>query len=116
MTLYTFYLLEALRIDSRGLRKELSRMEKKVLIKWCRKLPIEVEYVTWDGSIECLSIVEDWIGDGPQADFTVDEPTLTIPTLEGDMLASLGDKIIRGVAGEVYPIKPDIFQKSYEDV
>lgn len=37
-----------------------------------------------------------------------------IPTLEGTMTASLGDWIIRGVNGEFYPCKPDIFYKTYE--
>jgi len=40
--------------------------------------------------------------------------TLIIPTLEGGMLASVGDYIIQGVSGEFYPCKPDIFIKTYE--
>lgn len=40
--------------------------------------------------------------------------TCIIPTLEGDHLASEGDFIIRGVNGEFYPCKPDIFWKTYE--
>ena len=43
-------------------------------------------------------------------------PTLTISTLEGDMVASIGDFIIRGVKGEFYPVKPDIFEQTYEAV
>jgi hypothetical protein len=39
-----------------------------------------------------------------------------IPTLEGTMRASVGDWIITGVSGEVYPCKPDIFQQTYEPV
>jgi hypothetical protein len=39
---------------------------------------------------------------------------LVIPTLEGDMIASYGDWIIRGVKGEFYPCKPDIFAATYE--
>ncbi|EGY53100.1 hypothetical protein [Neisseria shayeganii] len=39
---------------------------------------------------------------------------LLIPTLEGNMLASKGDWIIRGVQGEFYPCKPDIFEATYE--
>jgi hypothetical protein len=39
---------------------------------------------------------------------------LIIPTLEGDHTASLGDFIIKGVAGEFYPCKPDIFERTYE--
>ena len=45
-----------------------------------------------------------------------EETYLIIKTLEGDMKASLGDYIIRGVAGEIYPCKPDIFEKTYEKV
>ena len=41
---------------------------------------------------------------------------LQIATLEGDMRADDGDWIIRGVAGEVYPCKPDIFAATYEPV
>lgn len=39
-----------------------------------------------------------------------------IHTLEGDMLASVGDYIITGLRGEQYPCKPDIFWKTYERV
>lgn len=38
-----------------------------------------------------------------------------IRTLEGDIIASAGDWIIKGVNGEVYPCKPDIFVKTYEE-
>jgi hypothetical protein len=41
---------------------------------------------------------------------------LTIRTLEGDMRADPGDWIIRGVKGELYPCKPDIFAATYEPV
>ena len=39
---------------------------------------------------------------------------LTIPTLEGDMIARHGDWIIKGTNGEFYPCKPDIFARKYE--
>lgn len=41
---------------------------------------------------------------------------LRIQTLEGNQLVSWGDYIIRGVHGEIYPCKPDIFEKTYEEV
>lgn len=41
---------------------------------------------------------------------------ITIPTLEGDHIAKHGDWIIKGVNGEFYPCKPDIFAKTYEPV
>ena len=42
--------------------------------------------------------------------------TFFIKTLEGNMLVSNGDYIIKGVNGEFYPCKPDIFDKTYEEV
>lgn len=41
---------------------------------------------------------------------------LKIKTLEGDMIANINDYIIRGVSGEFYPCKPDIFEQTYEVV
>lgn len=42
--------------------------------------------------------------------------TIPIQTLEGKMIARLGDWIIKGVKGEFYPCKPDIFEATYERV
>ena len=42
--------------------------------------------------------------------------TLSINTLEGEMLVNFGDWIIQGVSGEIYPCKPDIFALTYEEV
>jgi hypothetical protein len=44
----------------------------------------------------------------------VEKEGLKIKTLEGEMTASMGDFIIKGVSGEFYPCKPDIFEKTYE--
>lgn len=41
---------------------------------------------------------------------------IRIQTLEGDMKASFGDYIIKGVNGEFYPCKPDTFEKTYESI
>lgn len=41
---------------------------------------------------------------------------VTIATLEGNMVANIGDWIIRGVAGEIYPCKDEIFRATYESV
>ena len=47
---------------------------------------------------------------------TREDDGLSIKTLEGTMVATPGDWIIRGVAGEIYPCKPDIFEATYEAV
>ena len=44
------------------------------------------------------------------------KPVLVIPTLEGRMMATIGDYIIRGVQDEIYPCKPDIFESTYDAV
>jgi hypothetical protein len=51
----------------------------------------------------------DHLGDGPRIG-------LKIPTLEGLMIGRQGDWIIKGVRGELYPCKPDIFERTYEPV
>ena len=75
-----------------------------------RKKPVVIEAIQWIGNN--LSEIDNFIGR------TVDnkETTLVIHTLEGDMEASIGDYIIKGVNGEFYPCKPDIFDKTYEEV
>ena len=45
---------------------------------------------------------------------TAFDSTMVIHTLEGDMRASIDDYVIRGVQGEFYPCKPDIFEATYE--
>ena len=44
------------------------------------------------------------------------DATISINTLEGEMVVSFNDWIIQGVSGELYPCKPDIFDKTYEKV
>lgn len=46
----------------------------------------------------------------------ISEGTISIRTLEGDMVVSFGDWIIKGVKGELYPCKPDIFEATYDPV
>jgi len=76
-----------------------------------RKRPVVIEAVQWTGS-NC-SEVDAFLGDGDEC-----EPgrPLVIETLEGDMTAQVEDWIIRGVKGELYPCKPDIFAATYEAV
>lgn len=83
-----------------------------------RKRPVVIEAVQWTGAN--VSAIGNFVMARPptssdvSVDFTADPPTLTIRTLEGDMRADPGDWIIRGVKGEYYPCKPDIFAATYE--
>jgi len=62
---------------------------------------------------ECGTPGSVWARNYPQSDGT---DLLAIATLEGVMIVDWDDWIIQGVAGELYPCKPDIFAKTYEPV
>lgn len=95
-----------------------------------RKKPVVIEAVQWNGDNEeeirnfarIAAVFKYVVSSGkatslwmrkPQSGY-VEAVILEINTLEGVMQAPLGDYIIRGVNGEYYPCKPDIFEKTYE--
>ena len=63
--------------------------------------------------------IANWITETNDVSFKTDDNDnivgLIIPTLEGNMTASIGDYIIKGVSGEFYPCKADIFHKTYSE-
>ena len=89
-----------------------------------RKKPIVIEAIQWNG----LNAEEIFDFVGKKLKYYVDEGRSTaydagqgppicvieIPTLEGTMQATTSDYIIKGVQGEFYPCKPDIFEKTYD--
>ena len=77
-----------------------------------RKKPVEVEARQYT-SENWVDIAE-WCREGGVRIGMTDTGKASIPTLEGTMYASPGDWIIRGVQGEFYPCKPDIFEQTYE--
>jgi len=77
-----------------------------------RKKPVVVEAVKWDGSN--LQEVKDFVGKNFECIPSDTALRLIIHTLEGDHVCSEGDFIIKGVKGEFYPCKPDIFEQTYE--
>lgn len=83
-------------------------------MKKYRKKPIVVEAVQFNGQNfdECLRFCKDAYLTHLRGVLL----GLKIDTLEGDMFISKGDFIIKGVNGEFYPCKPDIFEASYEVV
>jgi hypothetical protein len=96
-----------------------------------RKKPVVIEAVQWDGGAENATPIIDWIlssghtaswdeaheawesEDGCQG-YAAEPEHLAIHTLEGTMRADPGDWIVRGIKGEFYPVKPDIFAATYE--
>ena len=91
-----------------------------------RKLPVEIEAMQFDGlnTDKLLDWIEPHFADSNAEDVwgTVIDPNVsalsyfTIETLEGTMRAEPGDWIVRGVMGEFYPVKPAIFEQTYEAV
>lgn len=77
------------------------------------KRPIPVEVVRFEDSTECFDKLQALGLDPVRVGYDVSPPVLRIDTLEGEMSAQLGDYVIKGVNGEFYPCKPDIFEKSY---
>lgn len=86
------------------------------MIKKFRKKPVVIEAVQFlAASIEKQESVADWCK-GKLCGTRLLSPhrVIKIQTLEGEMVASVGDWIIKGVKGEFYPCKPDIFALTYE--
>ncbi|WKV08190.1 hypothetical protein Q2T46_11695 [Thermoanaerobacterium sp. CMT5567-10] len=82
-----------------------------------RKKPVIVEAMQFFDNAETLTKLSDFIGYTIKVDYKDQKnPILKIPTLEGEHIARVGDWIIKGVNGEFYPCKLDIFQKTYEPV
>lgn len=77
------------------------------MIKKYKKKPVIIEAVQWTG--ENLSEIDNFVS----GNINIKGTSLIIHTLEGDMEASINDYIIKGVNGEFYPCKPDIFIKTY---
>lgn len=93
-----------------------------------RKKPVVIDAFRWEGKpIKSWDDLDAWLvslGLPTAPNRNVEDvplwvngdDSLTIPTLEGDMRCDIGDWIIRGVKGELYPCKPDIFAETYEPV
>lgn len=76
------------------------------------KKPIPINAIQWTGKNH-MELADFTHG---KCLFTVGEPSIVIPTLEGNMKAYAGDYIVCGVDGEFYPCRQDIFLKTYEKI
>ena len=81
-------------------------------MKRYRKKPVVIEAIQFTGTN--WGEIHRWIRD--MADISTVIDGIAIKTLEGRMVADVGDWIIRGLKGEFYPCKPDIFDATYEPV
>ena len=75
-----------------------------------KKKPVVIEAIRFTGSN--YEEIREFI----EINTLCSDLSIVMPTLEGDMVAQKGDYIIKGVHGEFYPCKPDIFNETYEVV
>ena len=86
-----------------------------------RKKPVIIEAIKWDG----LNLGEVKAFGGESIEYEINDSAwevgkgrprtfVAVKTLEGVMVANVGDYIIKGVKGEIYPCKPDIFEMTYD--
>ena len=79
------------------------------------KKPVVIEAIQYDGAN--ITEVENFVGRKLPTVISSNEDTqLVVSTLEGDMKVSKKDYVIKGVNNEFYPIKSEIFFKTYEKV
>jgi phage terminase large subunit-like protein len=86
-----------------------------------RKKPVLIEALKWDGSMDKMEAINARWPEMRTSRLTSHPVNRTvqswsIATLEGQHSVSVGDYIIKGVKGEFYPCKPDIFEMTYEAV
>ncbi|MEC3770735.1 hypothetical protein [Bacillus velezensis] len=82
-----------------------------------RKKPVEIEAVKFEDTAHSITDISNLAGGRTIVySYQSEYPTLTIQTLEGEVIAQVGEYIIRGIEGELYPCNPDIFEKTYEKV
>ena len=82
-----------------------------------RKKPIIIEAVQWLNEQIICPPGPEWFLIAEQLGYIqLAGDALFIKTLEGEMRASIGDWVIKGINNELYPCKPDIFEKTYEPV
>ena len=86
--------------------------------KFFKKKPIVIEAIQWDGgnTAEVLAFATGKAYHKNGEAGGCEQHYIGIQTLDGLMRASVGDYVLRGVNGEFYPCKPDIFAKTYEEV
>ena len=88
------------------------------MVKKYRKKPVIIEALQFIDETDRLVELSEFIDN---QDLRVDyhnpkNPVIKLNTLEGVMTASVGDYIIKGINGEFYPCKPNIFLKTYDEV
>lgn len=90
------------------------------MVKNYRKKPVVIEAVQFDGEDihQIMNFIEKLTGmhNSEVLEYDPEGNVYSVKTPEGNMMLREGDYLIRGVKGEFYPCKPDIFEQTYEEV
>ena len=86
------------------------------MIRKARKKPVEIEFIQYKGTEESKQEIFDWTKGKAHEfyDLTIFDIRFGINTLEGTMAVNLNDYVVKGVNGEFYAVKPEIFEKTYD--
>lgn len=89
------------------------------MVKNYKKLPVTISAIQFDGTWESLAEITGNFPELQQDGVLLEDDKVTVPwfgikTLEGTMKCVKGDYVIKGIKGEFYPCKPDIFEASYD--
>lgn len=96
---------------------EFKQIEENDFLQFYRKKPIMVAACQWTGENEFeIKFFFTRANIKEKTHYSIEDKELKIQTLEGVITASPGDYIIRGIKGEFYPCKPDIFAESYDEI
>ena len=79
-----------------------------------RKKPVVIDAIQWTGSAKSFEEITSSFQEMQWEPGPAGTKSFYVKTLEGKHIASNGDYIIKGLSGEYYPCKPDIFEKTYE--
>lgn len=88
-------------------------------LKKYKKKPVVIDAVRFSGSSTHVEHIETWMATGEYIEpelIACDITDMHISTLEGVMTVKPGDYIVKGIKGEFYPCKPDIFEEMYDEV
>jgi hypothetical protein len=104
--------------DAYSLFNKYLNYKKRMRPQKFTKKPVTIEAIQFDGSLESAQAIQRWAKENLAdirfyASFNVAPSSLDVHTQEGVMQAQPNDWIIKGVNGEFYPCKPDIFEKTY---
>lgn len=84
-----------------------------ITIHKARKKPVEIEFIKF-GNMANAGEIERWTNLKARYDDSSGKDVMYIETLEGTMTANINDYIVKGVNGEFYAVKPDVFEKTYD--